>query len=259
MRSADATSKLETDNGRSHTDSGGRLRASGGLLYEQSRPFSRSARLADVPERERPRERLKRLGPKALSDLELVALVLGSGSRRHDVLAVADRMLELLDTNPKLSPKDLEALDGVGPAKAMSVCAALEFARRRIATYENRVQSPCDVLPLVRHFADRPQEHFLAVSLNGSNGVIATRVVSVGTVNRAQVHPRDVFADPVSDRAAAVIAAHNHPSGPAAPSPQDIGLTRRLQSAGKTLGIPLVDHVIFTATSYYSFKEQGRM
>jgi DNA repair protein RadC len=113
------------------------------------------------------------------------------------------------------------------------------------------------VLPLIRHFADRKQEHFICVSLNGANEIIATRVVSVGLVNKTQVHPREVFADPITDRASAVIVAHNHPSGSLEPSKEDIDITARLKSAGEILGIRLLDHVIFNSKGYYSFLEKG--
>jgi DNA repair protein RadC len=113
------------------------------------------------------------------------------------------------------------------------------------------------VLPLIRHYADRRQEHFLCVSLNGANEIIATRVVSVGLVNKTQVHPREVFADPITDRASAVIVAHNHPSGSLEPSKEDIDITGQLRSAGEILGIRLLDHVIFNSKGYYSFLEKG--
>jgi DNA repair protein RadC len=113
------------------------------------------------------------------------------------------------------------------------------------------------VLPLIRHLADRKQEHFVCVSLNGANEVIATRIVSVGLVNRTQVHPREVFADPITDRATAVIVAHNHPSGSLEPSREDLDITRQIKSAGEILGIKLLDHVVFNQKGYYSFCEKG--
>ena len=113
------------------------------------------------------------------------------------------------------------------------------------------------MLPLIRHYADRKQEHFLCVSLNGAQEVITTRVVSVGLADRAQVHPREVFADPITDRASAIIVAHNHPSGSLEPSKEDQEITRQLKAAGETLGIRLLDHIIFNNKGCYSFLEQG--
>jgi DNA repair protein RadC len=215
-------------------------------------------KMKDIPELDRPREKLREKGPEALSDVELLAVLLGSGTRTHDVMTLAGRILKALDeAGDKPGLEELQSIEGVGPAKASLITAALEFARRRIKPEGFRISFPPDVLPLIRHYADRKQEHFLCTSLNGANEVIATRVVSVGLVNRAQVHPREVFADPITDRASAVIVAHNHPSGGLTPSKEDIEITNRLRAAGETLGIKLLDHIIFNRTNYYSFLEQG--
>jgi DNA repair protein RadC len=215
-------------------------------------------KIKDIPELDRPREKLRKKGPEALSDVELLAVLLGSGTKTHDVMALAGRILKTLDeSGGRPSLEELQAIEGVGPAKASLIAAALEFARRRIKPEGVRISFPPDVLPLIRHYADRKQEHFLCTSLNGASEVIATRVVSVGLVNRAQVHPREVFADPITDRASAVIVAHNHPSGGLAPSKEDIEITNRLKAAGETLGIKVLDHIIFNRTNYYSFLEQG--
>ncbi len=215
-------------------------------------------KLKDLSASERPREKLKAKGPAALSDLELLAILLGSGTRTGDVLTVAGRILKVVDgRNDKLSLEELLRIEGVGPAKASLVAAALEFARRRIRPEGLRIAFPPDVLPLIRHYADRRQEHFICVSLNGANEVIAARVVSVGLVDKTQVHPREVFADPLTDRASAVIVAHNHPSGSLEPSPEDIDITSRLKSAGEILGIRLLDHIVFNQKGYCSFLEKG--
>jgi DNA repair protein RadC len=107
--------------------------------------------------------------------------------------------------------------------------------------------------------ADRKQEHFLCISLNGAYEVIAVRTVSVGLVNKTQVHPREVFADPLTDRATAIIVAHNHPTGNLTPSKEDIAITRQLKSAGEILGIKLLDHIIFSHKGYYSFMENNEL
>jgi DNA repair protein RadC len=116
-----------------------------------------------------------------------------------------------------------------------------------------------DVLPLIRHYADRKQEHFICISINGANEVITTRVVSVGLVNKTQVHPREVFADPITDRASAIIVAHNHPVGDLAPSKDDLEITKQLKSAGEILGIKLLDHMIFNQRDHYSFMEHNTL
>jgi len=215
-------------------------------------------KLKDLSESDRPREKLQAKGPEALSDLELLAILLGSGTKDSDVLTVAGRILKAIDGgNDQVSLDALQEIEGVGPAKASLIAAALEFARRRIRPEGLRISFPPDVLPLIRHFADRKQEHFICASLNGANEVIATRVVSVGLVNKTQVHPREVFADPLIDRASAVIVAHNHPSGSLEPSKEDIDITGQLKSAGEILGIRLLDHIVFNQKGYYSFLESG--
>lgn len=215
-------------------------------------------RIADLPKHDRPREKMQRKGAAALTDVELVAILLGFGIKGHDVMTVAKRIVRLVDAHhgrPDLA--DLQRLEGVGPAKATLIAASLEFARRRIRPEGIKIETPVDVLPLVRHYGDRRQEHFLCISLNGANEVITTRVVSVGLVNKTQVHPREVFAEPITDRASAVILAHNHPSGNLAPSKEDLQITQQLKEAGETLGITVLDHIIFSRKGHYSFLEQG--
>lgn len=216
-------------------------------------------KISDIPKLDRPRERLQQKGAEALSDHELLAILLGSGTKKYDVMTVAGRILKVLDGNKELSLDKLKKIEGVGPAKATLIAAALEFARRRIRPEGLRISFPADVLPLIQHYADRKQEHFLCISINGANEVIKSRIVSVGLVNRTQVHPREVFADPITDRASAIIVAHNHPSGGLLPSKEDIEITKQLKSAGETLGIRLLDHIIFNHKEYYSFLEHGEL
>jgi len=165
-------------------------------------------RISEIPKPDRPREKLEQKGPESLSDLELMAILLGSGIKGHDVMTVADRILKTLDASKgNASVEELKPIEGVGLAKATLIAAALEFARRRIRPEGLKISFPADGLPLFRHYADRKQEHFICISINGANEVITTRVVSVGLVNRTQVHPREVFADPITDRASSTIVA----------------------------------------------------
>jgi DNA repair protein RadC len=217
-------------------------------------------KVKDIPQDERPREKLAKKGPQSLSDLELMAILIGRGVEGHDVMTVADQVLKTIDSNggtPDYTA--LQKIAGMGPAKATLIAAALEFARRRIKPEGFKISFPADVLPLIQHYADRKQEHFLCISLNGSNEVIAVRVISVGLVNRTQVHPREVFAEAISDRASAIIIAHNHPSGTVEPGQEDMEITQQLKAAGEILGIKLLDHIIFNRIAYYSFLEKNTM
>jgi DNA repair protein RadC len=215
-------------------------------------------RISDIPKSDRPREKLQQKGAAALSDLELLAVLLGSGTKKHDVMTLANNILKVIDQSGGTADANaLQQIEGVGSAKAALITAALEFARRRIRPEGTKISSPAEVLPLISHFADRKQEHFICLSLNGANEVITSRVVSVGLVNKTQVHPREVFADPITDRASSIIVAHNHPAGTLTPSKEDIEITKQLKSAGETLGIRLLDHIIFNHKGYFSFQENG--
>ena len=219
-----------------------------------------SKTIDQIPEDDRPREKLLRKGARALSDQELLAILLGMGSPGMDVMTLAGKLAHLIDEKGlEVKADDLKRFAGVGDAKATLILAAIEFARRRIKPEGARIETPADLLPHVRHFADRKQEHFLCATINGANEILNIRVVSIGLVDRTPVHPREVYADAVSDRASAVIVAHNHPSGGLEPSQSDIGITDQLKSAGAILGIDLHDHIIFNRTSYFSFLEEGKL
>ncbi len=212
--------------------------------------------IKNLPEHERPREKLIERGAVALTDHELLAVLIGKGSRRHDAITLAKKMIPVIDEKgAKLSVDDLAKFDGIGNAKAALILAAIEFSRRRIRPEGIRIETPSDLVPHIRHYVDRKQEHFLCASVNGANEIIDIRVVSIGLVDRSHVHPREVFADPLIDRASAVILAHNHPAGALTPSEQDIETTQRLQQAGEIMGITVLDHIIFNRTEYFSFLE----
>lgn len=207
---------------------------------------------------DRPREKLAHLGAEVLLDEELLAILLGSGSKGIGVHQLAKRVLKAINSrNGTLRLEDLTAIPGMGPAKAAIILSALEFARRRIRPRGVKIREAADILPLLMHWSDRTQEYFISITLNGAHEVIEKRVVTVGLLNTTQVHPREVFADAISDRACAIIVAHNHPSGDLKPSEADRKVTRTLQDAGKLLGITLLDHVIFAGEGYFSFQESG--
>ncbi len=217
-------------------------------------------RIDQIPKHDRPREKLLAKGAASLSDQELLAVLLGKGSAQTDVMTLAARLAKVIDEKGLgVRVENLTGFDGVGEAKATLLLAAIEFARRRIKPAGVKIETPADVLPLIRHFADRKQEHFLAVTINGANEVLNVRVVSIGLIDRSPVHPREVFADAVVDRASGIIVAHNHPSGGLEPSPSDTESTRQLKQAGEIVGIPLLDHIIFNSAGYFSFLESGRL
>jgi DNA repair protein RadC len=204
------------------------------------------------------RERLAHEGAASLSDAELLAALLGTGMRGKGVHELAEEVLGLLDCSKNVPEAEtLARLAGIGDAKAGAVCAALELGRRLYGNRDKKISSPGDIWPIVSHWADRKQERFICCSLNGAHELIAARVVSVGLVNRTVVHPREVYADPITDRACAVVVAHNHPSGRLDPSPEDREITRRLKEASDTLGIALLDHLIFSSIGFFSFVEHG--
>ncbi|HUX42898.1 MAG TPA: DNA repair protein RadC [Rectinemataceae bacterium] len=220
-------------------------------IYDASRPSL-------VTERPSARERLARQGPAYLGDAELLAAVLGTGMKGKGVLSLAEEVLSLVE--PGSQPPDAKtlcSLAGMGEAKAAAISAALELGKRLYGIRERRISSPRDLHPLIAHWADRKQERFICASLNGAHELIAIRVVSIGLVNRTVVHPREVFADPIVDRACAVIVAHNHPSGRLEPSPEDMDITKRLRKAGEVIGIDLLDHLIFDADAWLSLVERG--
>ncbi len=197
-------------------------------------------------------------GPQALTDEELVTAILGIGTAGIDVRTIAKQVVGLIrEHKEKLSLNHLLEVPGMGLAKAVQILAAFELARRHL--FKDTVKITCaqDILPLVNDIAGKKQEHFVCISLNGANEVIERRIVTIGLLDKSPVHPREVFADVIVDRAAAVIFVHNHPSGELQPSESDLNIHRQLTEAGKILSIQVLDQVIVTRKGYYSFREAG--
>ena len=217
--------------------------------------------IKEMPIEDRPRERMHSVGAMGLSDIELLCIILSSGSRVRPVQDLALDILDLIDQRKTLglTVKDLETIDGLGPAKAASICACLELGRRFTFGKQRSCKDPDSIFNIVRHYGDRMQEHFLVVMLNGAHELIGMNVVSIGLINRALVHPREVFSDPIRERATAIVLAHNHPSGNLEPSTDDIEVTSRLRKAGLILGIEILDHLIFSSDGYRSMMENGEL
>ena len=204
-----------------------------------------------------PREKLATTGPRALSDEELLAVMLGCGTRGAPVQTVASRVLPLLEGSGEPDLVALQNVSGIGPSKAYLLVASLEFARRRIRPEGITIKRASDVTPLVTHLLDRRQEHVVSISLSGAHEVIKVRTVSIGLLTSCPIHPREVFVGPITDHAFSVILVHNHPSGDPTPSEEDKKVTRQLSQAAATLGIKLLDHIIVARRGYYSFQEAG--
>lgn len=223
-------------------------------------------RLREVPESERPRERMLRIGSAGMSNAELLAIILRTGTMRESAVTLSQRLLRETGGLRGLADLGVEQLceqRGIGPAKALQLLSALELGRRMARTeLEDKpvIRSPQDVSTLVMEdLRYLQQEHFVALFLNTKNRVIGRETLSVGSLNAAIVHPREVFRAAVKRSAASIICVHNHPSGDPAPSPEDIQLTNRLSEAGHIIGIEVLDHVIIGDRRFVSLKERGDM
>jgi DNA repair protein RadC len=218
--------------------------------------------IKDLPAVDRPREKLIARGPGALYLKELVAILLGSGTRGQSALGLAQTLVEGRGraSLSSITPQELLRVPGVGPAKAARLVAAVELGRRLLMPERGgaAVKSPRDVYELTRgDFAGARKEKFLALYLDTAHRIVHSELVSLGTLDSSLVHPREVFHPAVERTAAAVVVVHNHPSGETRPSQEDIELTRRLLDAGRIMGIELLDHVIVTSTAFFSLKEGG--
>ena len=215
--------------------------------------------LKEMPKEKRPRERLEKNGAKAIGDIELLCIILGSGNSRRPVQDIARDILDVVDKNSKngITVEMLKNISGLGMAKASSICASLEIGRRLSFKKTRFCNTPKSIFDVIRHYGDRMQEHFLCIMLNGANELMGINLVTVGLVNRTLVHPREVFSEPLKERATSIVVAHNHPSGNLEPSSDDIEVTLRIRKVGTLLGIEVLDHIIFTTDSFFSMKEAG--
>jgi DNA repair protein RadC len=214
--------------------------------------------IKELPEHSRPREKLRERGPAALTDEELVAVILGMGTAGVDVRTMARRVVALIrEYREAVTLEQLVSVPGMGLAKSGQILSSFELARRYLLAESIKIHCAEDVLPLLSDIRNKSQEHFVSITLNGANEVIQKRIVTVGLLDRSLVHSRDVFADVITDRAAAVIFGHNHPSGDLQPSDEDIRTQDRLVQAAKILGIRVLDHLIVSRKGYFSFKESG--
>jgi len=219
----------------------------------------------DLPLSERPRERLLKLGSEALSAQEILALILGRGTKGEPVLVTSQKLLSRFGNLRSVADASIEELSevrGIGLAKAAQIKAALELSRRLDGDAGEKpkpvLKSPENVAAVVRsRLKGKRKEHFLVLCLDTRNRLIQCRPVSMGSLDTSVVHPREVFKEAVSASAASVIFAHNHPSGDTEPSKEDIELTRRLVKAGEIVGIEVLDHIIVCDKAYLSLKSRN--
>lgn len=210
------------------------------------------------PEKMMPRERAVEYGIATLSDKELFALLLGSGTRNCRIGNLAERLQSYFDSRFDFADINrMKTIPGIGPAKAALIAGAFELARRYFYPSKKKICHPKDVIPFLMHYSDRKQELFFSILLNGANEIIRIRPVTMGLLNRTLIHPREVFAEAVELRAGAILVAHNHPSGNLIPSEEDKQVTASLKEAGELLGIRLLDHLIFCGSDHFSFLENS--
>jgi len=227
----------------------------------------RSYTVRDLPQSDRPRERLLRLGPEALSSAELLAIIMRTGARGDSVLMTSQKLLsELgnLQSIAQASVAEICRVRGIGEAKAIEIKAALELGKRlydpdyRLDGPGKPVQTPEEAYKSMQSkLSGKKKEHFYVLCLNTRGRVNDTRQVSIGNLDSSLVHPREVFKDAISTYASTVIFVHNHPSGDLEPSAEDINLTKRLVEAGELLGIPVIDHIIVSDKGYTSLKSRN--
>lgn len=229
------------------------------MTYENSKAVWSA--LSEIERQDRPREKMELKGAESLSDLELIMLLVSTGTAERPVNEVSSELLTLLDKSEEPDYKSICAIKGLGRAKCSQILAALELGRRRMKKYGigPSISSPGDIFREVRHYATRDQEQFIVLVLNGAHEVLNVFVATVGLVNKTLVHPREIFSDAIQRRGTAIAIAHNHPSGKLEPSEDDINVTKRILISGDILGIRVLDHIIFSGTGYYSFLEHGLM
>jgi len=216
----------------------------------------RTKRIYQLPAADRPREKLRKKGPTALSDFELLEVIIGQGAASTDVGTIARNVQKVLRKGTAaVNYESLTDIKGVNTATATKIIAALELTKRHLVKDVEPLQNLRDIVARLDDIRSKQQEYIVCFSLDGAQRLIAMRTIAIGSLDASIAHPREVFADAIADRAAAIVIAHNHPSGETQPSNKDITLTQQLTSAGQLLGIPLRDHIIVTKKDYFSFRQ----
>lgn len=213
-------------------------------------------KIKDISKIDRPREKMEKYGPGKLSDAELLAILLRTGTKDMNVIKLSQKILHKFkeDGISEATVEELKKVHGLGVAKACEIVACFELGRRKLNGKKNSILlSPKDVWERMEDIRGSKREHFVVFYLDSRNQEIKRDIISVGTLNESLVHPREVFENAIKHNAASIILAHNHPSGDVEPSQDDIEITKKLVHAGKILDIKVVDHVIVTDKKFKSF------
>ncbi len=218
-------------------------------------------KIKDLPKSDRPREKLIAKGVENLKDSELLAILLRTGTIGKNVIEIASQILSKYSKKRllQMTYADLSKISGINSAKATTLLAAFELSKRALEVNDTNLPVISDAKDAVAQLSDMrdlKKEHLVALYLNAKNQLVHKETISMGTLNANLVHPREVFEPALKYSAAQIIAAHNHPSGDPKPSEDDLEVTKRLTEAGKMMGIELMDHVIISKTSHFSFKEE---
>jgi DNA repair protein RadC len=222
--------------------------------------MEKAMKIKDIPKIDRPREKLEKYGPGKLSDAELLAILLRTGTKDMNVLKLAKKILQKFPQEKILTASidELKNIHGLGKVKSMEIIACLELGKRLLKDKKaTLILSPKDVWENLKDIRDHKKEHFVIFYLDTRNQEIQREIISVGILNANLIHPREVFEPAILHTAAQIIVAHNHPSGNPEPSSDDIVITKRLQEAGKILGIEILDHVVVTKNNHMSLKEKN--
>ncbi len=217
-------------------------------------------KIKDIPTIERPREKLVKYGPEKLTNAELLAILLRTGTKGQNVLEMSKKILRKFPqkTLAEADLKELQEIFGLGETKAVEIMACFELSRRLLKDKQTEILlSPRDVWENLHDIRDNKKEHFIVFYLDARNQKIQREIISIGILNANLIHPREVFEPAILHTAAQILIAHNHPSGEIKPSDDDIAVTKRLVEAGKILGIEIVDHVIVSQNSFLSLKCEG--
>jgi DNA repair protein RadC len=218
-------------------------------------------RISEISLENRPRERLIKYGVNVLSNAELLAIILQKGTRKENVIDMSNKLISKfgLDSLSDLSLKELQDVDGVGPAKAMQIKAIFELSNRYklSKTEKSALNNAEDVYRYASTRLKNDKEYFFVIHLDSKNHIIKDEIVSIGILNANIIHPREIFRTSIKECSNAIICVHNHPSGDVNPSDEDIQVTKILQKSSKILNIPLLDHVIISDSNFFSFKNEG--